>query len=123
MSLQAIVDLFEIYGFKVALHNADRHMVLDHKSGSLQISYYPTTGRWLAWGRSWGGSTPEQIIEAFSLGRFRIPDEIRKTETRCKRCHATIWWAKTTAGKKMPVNRNGAIHMPNCKATQEAQGG
>lgn len=122
MTLTATVDLFERHGFKVKLRNNDTHMIMDHKSGRLQIAHWPTSDTWMAWGRVWKGSTPEQVIEAFNVGRFSMPREIHQTATGCKNCHATIWWAKTNKGKKMPVNADGARHAaPICKLTKDTE--
>jgi len=118
MTMQATVDLFERAGFKVMLRNNDTHMVLDHKSGRLQISYWPTTDTWMAWGRVWKNSTPEEVMAAFQIGRLSMPREIQQTVTQCKQCHGTIWWAKTTKGKKMPVNCDGSRHGRICKLIQ-----
>ena len=110
MTLQATVDLFGRAGFKVTLHNNDTHMVFDNKSGRLQISHWPTTGKWMAWGRVWKRSTPEEVMAAYQRGRFSMPREIFQTRAQCHKCHAYIWWATTTKGKKMPVNCDGSRH-------------
>lgn len=110
MTIQATVDIFERHGFKVKLRNNDTHMIMDHESGRLCIAHWPTSNTWMAWGRVWKRSTPEQVIEAFNIGRLSMPREIHQTETACKNCYASIWWAKTNKGKKMPVNCDGSRH-------------
>lgn len=115
VTLQATVDLFERAGFKVLLRNNDTHMVLDHNSGRLHLSHWPTTNTWMAWGRVWKKSTPEEVLTAFQIGRFRMPDEIIRSEAKCSKCGRSIFWAKTTKGNKMPVDMDGARHGALCK--------
>ena len=107
---QEMIELFERAGFKVTLRNNDTHMVLDHESGRLQISHWPTTNKWMAWGRVWERSTPEQIMAAYQVGRLSMPREIMQTVTQCRKCHGSVWWAKTTKGKKMMINCDGSRH-------------
>jgi len=121
MTLQATVDLFERHDFLVTLKNNDTHMLLDHRSKRLFMSYWPTTGTWMAWGRTWKNSTPEEVIEAFKIGRLWMPREIQLTVTQCRKCHGTIWWATTTKGKKMCVNADGSNHGRVCKILQTVQ--
>ena len=116
MTLQATVDLFERAGFKVTLHNNDTHMVFDHDSGRLHMSHWPTTGTWMAWGRTWKNSTSEEVIEAIRIGRLWMPNEIMNRVYTCKRCLRAIYWATTTKGNTVPLNKDGSVHR-GCLAT------
>lgn len=107
---QETIDLFERVGFKVTLRNNDTHMIFDHESGKLQITHWPTTGTWMVWGRTWKRSTPEQVIEAFRVGRFQMPKDIVHRMNMCKRCRGAIYWATTTKGNYVPLNEDGSIH-------------
>lgn len=113
---QETIDLFERCDFKVTLRNMDTHVIFDHTNGKLQIAYWPTTGTWMAWGRTWKRSTPEQVIEAFRVGRLWMPTELVHRVQLCKHCHKTMYWAKTTKGNNVPLNEDGSIHR-GCLAT------
>lgn len=47
-----------------------------------------------------------------SDGRWSIPQGT--APKTCKGCGALIYWAETSAGKRMPLNPDGTSHFANC---------
>lgn len=44
--------------------------------------------------------------------RFAIPEGTRPSS--CRSCDARIFWIKTSSGKSMPVDQDGASHFATC---------
>lgn len=63
-----------------------------------------------------GQSASTQTVRRYQIA----PGERAK---QCKGCQATIYWAKTEAGKNMPVNPDGTPHWENCPARGLFKGG
>lgn len=116
MTTQATVDLFERAGFRVAVNNEGKHLCIDRVDGTLHLDHWPTVGKWMAWGKVWQGSTPDQVLEAIRAGRLRMPREIFNDGARdCRYCGATIYWTETDKGKRMPIEVDGRPHIANCE--------
>lgn len=97
-------------GLTIEQRSDGRHWIISGRG--LRLHHWPTSGRWMAYGRVWRSSAGA-VVRALDAGRIRMPDDAR--QARCRRCEAEIWWRRSDRGRWMPLDADGDSHTARCR--------